>query len=315
MKINAEIRQESWQLLTKGQWIWRLLGASILLSMAARFIYSVVDLLMGSLSCLTINKMWSSFLETGVMPEFSWSDILPSVFLMVFLTVILNGISSYGNNLLLNRSTENNEQGFLKAAFEGFKMPLELGWLYFRLYLAYLVWFILASLLVSPLCLGVIKFGEILGEGNFLVAAIVLIMIVALIYITILLVPFYKYRFLFRIKADHPDWSAGECMRYCRKLTNGNKIRSFKLDCAYWRIMTWLLLSALPILVFGMIVEFVLDESIAYGSAIAALCLLSAVVLLFVTMPLSIFASFYIGVGQTILYKELDEELRNSAHK
>lgn len=315
MKNNTEIRQESWQLLIKGQWVWKLLGASILLSMAARFIYSVVDLLMGSLSCLTINKMWSSFLETGVMPEFSWPDILPSVFLMVFLTVILNGISAYGNNLLLNRSVDNNEPGFLKAAFEGFKMPLELGWLYFRLYLAYLVWFILASLLVSPLVLGVIKLGEALGEGNYLVAALVCIMLIALIYITIFLIPFYKYRFLFRIKADHPDWSASECMKYCRELTNGNKMRSFKLDCAYWRIMTWLLLSALPILVLGLMIEFVLDKSSAYGTSIAALGVLLVIVLLFVTMSLSILASFYIGVGQTILYKELDEELRNSAHK
>lgn len=315
MKNNTEIRQESWQLLIKGQWIWKLLGASILLSMATRFIYSLVNAVMGSLNCVTINTVMSEWMNKGVMPEFSWSNILPSVFLMVFLTVILNGISAYGNNLLLNRSAENNEQGFLKAAFEGFKMPLELGWLYFRLYLAYLVWFILASLLVSPLVLGVIKLGDALGEGNYLVAAIVCIMLIALIYITILLIPFYKYRFLFRIKADHPDWSASECMKYCRELTNGNKMRSFKLDCAYWRIMTWLLLSALPILVLGLMIEFVLDKSSAYGTSIAALGVLLVIVLLFVTMSLSILASFYIGVGQTILYKELDEELRNSAQK
>ena len=314
MKNNTEIRQESWQLLIKGQWIWKLLGAFILLSMATRFIYSFVEVIMGSLSMVTIKSLQSVWMSKGAMPEFAWPNILSSVFLMLFISIILNGILSYGNNLLLNRSVDNNEQGFLKAAFEGFKMPLDLGWLYFRLYLVYLVWFILASLLVSPLCLGVIKFGKALGEANLLVAVIVFIMIITLI-ITILLIPFYKYRFLFRIKADHPDWSASECMKYCRELTNGNKMRSFKLDCAYWRIMTWLLLSALAILVFGLMIEFVLDKSSAYGMSIAVLGVLLVIVLLFVTTVLSIFASFYIGVGQTILYKELDEELRNSAHK
>lgn len=314
MKNNTEIRQESWQLLIKGQWIWKLLGASILLSMATRFIYSFVEVIMGSLSIVTIKTLQSEWMSKGSMPEFTWPNILPSVFLILFISIILNGISSYGNNLLLNRSVDNNEHGFLKAAFDGFKMPLDLGWLYFRLYLVYLVWFILASLLVSSLCLGVIKFGKALGEANLLVAVIVFIMIITLI-ITILLIPFYKYRFLFRIKADHPDWSASECMKYCRELTNGNKMRSFKLDCAYWRIMTWLLLSALAILVLGLMIEFVLDKSSAYGTSIAALGVLLVIVLLFVTMSLSILASFYIGVGQTILYKELDEELRNSAHK
>ena len=104
-------------------------------------------------------------------------------------------------------------------------------------------------------------------------------------------------------------------MRYCRELTNGKKIRSFKLDCAYWRIMTWLLLSAMAILGFVLLLEFVLDENIVYGPTFAALCAFSAIILLFVTMPLSIFASFYIAVGQTILYKELDEVSRNSAVK
>lgn len=54
MKDNTEIRQESWQLLIKGQWVWRLLGASILLSMAARFIYSLVNAVMLSLNCVMI---------------------------------------------------------------------------------------------------------------------------------------------------------------------------------------------------------------------------------------------------------------------
>ena len=57
--------------------------------------------------------------------------------------------------------------------------------------------------------------------------------------------PFYRYRYVFRLKADHPDWTALQCMRGCSELTYGFKWRSFKLDCSYWRT---LLLVVLPVL-------------------------------------------------------------------
>ena len=45
-------------------------------------------------------------------------------------------------------------------------------------------------------------------------------------------IPFYRYRFLWLVKAEHPEWGAGECIGACRKLMKDNMLKSFWLDCS-----------------------------------------------------------------------------------
>ena len=141
MKSNFEIRSEAWNLLMRRGWIWKLLGASILLSVAVQLVVSVFDMAMSSLDCLTINGLREQMRDTGGIPVISGdmiTDLLPSVLFSMFIGFIMSGITAYGNNLMLNRAVDDNEQKWLPSAFGGFKIPLDLAWLKFRMFLVYL---------------------------------------------------------------------------------------------------------------------------------------------------------------------------------
>jgi hypothetical protein len=297
MKSNFEIRSEAWNLLMRRQWIWKLLGASILLSVAVQLVVSVFDMAMSRLDCLTVNKLQEQMRVTGEIPVISNDmiiDLLPSILFSMFIGFIMSGITAYGNSLMLNRATDDNEQKWLSSAFGGFKMPIDLAWLKFKMFLVYLGWSFLAALASMPLIIILLKVTNVMGVANLQILPL-------LLSLSILMVPFYKYRFLFRIKADHPDWTASECMQYCRELTNGNKMRSFKLDCSYWGILTCLVIA---ILAFAAAlisrVFFSGTPNVLFG--ILSLAVLGLVVSVLI---LSILTAFYIGLGQTVLYREL----------
>lgn len=294
MKSNIEIRSEAWNLLMRRQWIWKLLGASILLSVAVQLVVSVFDMAMSRLDCLTVNKLQEQMRVTGEIPVVSNDmiiDLLPSILFSMFIGFIMSGITAYGNNLMLNRAADDNEQKWLSSAFGGFKMPIDLAWLKFKMFLVYLGWSFLAALASMPLIIILLNVTNVMGAVSLQL----------IVFVSILMVPFYKYRFLFRIKADHPDWTASECMQYCRELTNGNKMRSFKLDCSYWGILTCLVVAVLAFAAALISWVFVSGTpNVLFG--ILSLAVLGLVVSVLI---LSILTAFYIGVGQTVLYREL----------
>ena len=123
-------------------------------------------------------------------------------------------------------------------------------------------------------------------------------------------IPFYRYRYLFRIKAERPDWSAGQCMESCRELTDGCKWRIFSHDCSYWRII---LLALLPLAVVavsgGMLI--LASRMRAVEAAFSAHAVLAAfgvfAFLLAYLLFIALFAitAAYMSVGQTILYREI----------
>lgn len=310
MKSNCEIRSEAWNLLMRRGWIWKLLGASILLSVAVQLVVSVFDMAMSSLDCLTVNGLREQMRDTGEIPVISGdmiTDLLPSVLFSMFIGFIMSGITAYGNNLMLNRAVDDNEQKWLPSAFGGFKIPLDLAWLKFRMFLVYLAWSFLAALASMPLIFLLLSVANVMDAGSLQILPLLLSISILLVFISILTVPFYKYRFLFRIKADHPDWTASECMQYCCELTNGNKMRSFKLDCSCWGILTCLVIAILAFAAALISWVFVSGTpNVLFGILSLAVLGLTVSVLI-----LSILTAFYIGVGQTVLYREL----RSSAAK
>ena len=304
MKSNFEIRSEAWNLLMRRGWIWKLLGASILLSVAVQLVVSVFDMAMSSLDCLTVNGLREQMRDTGEIPVISGdmiTDLLPSVLFSMFIGFIMSGITAYGNNLMLNRAVDDNEQKWLPSAFGGFKIPLDLAWLKFRMFLVYLAWSFLAALASMPLIFLLLSVANVMDAGSLQILPLLLSISILLVFISILTVPFYKYRFLFRIKADHPDWTVSECMQYCCELTNGNKMRSFKLDCSYWGILTCLVIAILAFAAALISWVFVSGTpNVLFGILSLAVLGLTVSVLI-----LSILTAFYIGVGQTVLYREL----------
>lgn len=319
MKSNRQIRSVARNLLIGKQWFWKLFAVSTLLSLVAQFILGCVDSIMGMSSNSSDGMVDGLFMFSGGMA----ADFLPYLLLMIFLRFITSGIMDYGNNLILNRAVEENEQNWLSAAFGGFKIPLELAWLMFRKFLVFLCWSLAATVAVMPIGFVMVRFAGFgcdvgpyidsglssmfnipVGDLHLCVTDLILLLVMVLVYVAMLSVPFYRYRFLFRIKADHPDWLASECMRYCRELTNGNKMRIFRLDCSYWGVLACFI-STLIALVAVMMLVARFDGEASEVSGAVALLLFYPIVLLIAMIVVLVFANFYIGLGQTVLYKEL----------
>lgn len=324
MKDNKTIRDEAWRLLWKRNWFWKLLGASLLLSVCAQAIITVVNGIVYRLGVFNITAMMNLREQGMSIPAFTprliW-EFSSSTVLYLFFATIMGAISAYGNSVLLIRSTDDNDEGWLKAAFGGFKMPLGLTWLFFRLWLVYIFWAILAAL---P---GIVLFTWLYdaappSEAPIAIAIYTIAFsLCACVFIAIYCIPFYKYRYAFRLKADHPDWSAGECMRSCRELVYGSKWRIFLHDCSYWRII---LLAMLPMLFLAAIVAVVvitaggvqaLKEPSAAVAVAISFGVLVAIIAYLAILVLGVITAHYIGVGQTILYREISRERQNKAQE
>lgn len=310
---NIEIRNRAWELLWRGKWFWRLLGAMILLQVVSQAAISLLNGILTRMGVFTPQSVLADMERGGTLPEFSSGVIFEfslSVALYLFFTFLFSGISSYGNNRLLNSAADDNGEDWMKRAFGGFKIPLELGWLAFRMMLVFFFWSAIAAI---PPASAFLLFGGYVSMPETVAAAALfsLVMAAAIVaYTAVMAVPFYRYRYLFRIKADNPEWSAFECMRHCRSLTAGEKWRIFKHDCSYWRVFLlplafMTLIGGMVCTVFGFAGE--IRDSDATG-VFAVFAALGIVFLYFAFIASAIICAFYNGVGQSVLYREISSE-------
>ena len=317
MQTNLQIRNEAWRLLWERKWFWKLLGATILLSVCTQAIVTVVNGIVYRLGVFNITAMQNLMEKRMPLPEFTprliW-ELSSSTALMLFFCFILGGISAYGNSRLQLRAVEDNSESWMKAAFSGFRIPLELAWLSFRFSVVIIFWMFLAC--VPAIAVGSIFFAAVPSPQTpvELALAVADVTLAASIFIAIYCIPFYKYRYLFRIKADHPDWSAGECMRHCRELVYGSKWRIFKHDCSYWRILLGALLPLLAVMSVALLLAATAggaregavthSAAAAVGMVFGVLAIIAAYLCMLVFGAISV---HYIGVGQTILYREISQ--------
>ena len=321
MQTNSEIRNEAWRLLWERKWFWKLLGAAILLQVCSQVIITIVNGVVYRLGVFNITAMMNMIEERIPLPEFTPRIILElasSTVLIFFLSFILGGIALYGNSRLQLRAVDDNDESWMKTAFSGFKIPLELAWLTFRVSLVYIFWMVLALIPAAALValfFSAVPTPQTPAELSMSVAVVTL---ASVIFIAIYCIPFYKYRYLFRIKADHPDWSAGECMRHCRELVCGSKWRIFLHDCSYWRILLGALLPLLVIMMVVLIAAPILggghesapthSAAAVVGAVFGVLAMLASYIAVLVFGAISV---HYIGVGQTILYREISRTKTN----
>ena len=284
MRSFTELRDLAWKRLWADHWFGRLFGGGLLLTVCGH----VVNVVLGSVLTGLNVRTWSDYamaviqnrqdLTTPVpnlTHDFVYQATSSGVFSM-FIGYIMTGIAAYGSAVILLRCLRNEENGWLGAAFGGFKDPFGMLWLFVRYVLVYVVW------------------------GLFLV--------IPPLGIWLLIVAFYRYRFLFLVKAEHPDWSAGACMKRSRELMKGHKMDSFRLDCAYWKPITLVMLLALAATIVGTSAALFKDSG-----PIAAMLGLAAFLTLIVCVGFSIVLGQYISVGQGFLYEELKQETeRNS---
>ena len=115
-------------------------------------------------------------------------------------------------------------------------------------------------------------------------------------------VPVYRYRFLWLVKAEHPDWSAGACIAASRKLMKGNMLKSFWLDCSYWKPITLVLVL---LLAMGVAIEFAIGSK--DNTILVALLSLVALFAFFGALAGGVVLGQYIGVGQGFFYQDLKD--------
>ena len=310
MKSYNELKELAWTRLWTDKWFGRLFGGGLLLSLCGYAVNTVIGGILERLGVQTWQDYYMAVIQnrqdlTTPVPnltrEFIFQAMSSSV-LSMFIGYIMAGIAAYGTAVILKRCLANDEPGWLGAAFGGFKDPFGMLWLMIRYILIFVGWGLLCVFplgLVAGVCY---PFLTSMTEVSFMATSLMSVLISLAVTSAFLafLIPFYRYRFLFLVKAEHPDWRAGECIRSCRALMEGHKMESFKLDCAYWKPITLALLLAILM---------------CCGAALIALGGISAVLGGF-----ALFASFvglivaaivlaqYISVGQGFFYMELKKD-------
>ena len=279
MRNNTELREMAWKRLWADHWFGRLFGGGLLLGLCGYVVNAVIGGVLNSLGVRAWQDYYLARLQnlrdlTTPVPNLTNDFIFQATssgILSMFIGYIMAGIAAYGSAVILLRCLRNEENGWLGAAFGGFKDPFGMLWLFVRYVFVYVIWGLF--LIIPPLG------------------------------IWLLFVAFYRYRFLFLVKVEHPDWSAGACMKRCRELMKGHKMDSFRLDCAYWKPITLVMLLALATMIFGTSAALFRDSG-----PIAAMLGLVAFLALIVCIGFSIVLGQYISVGQGFLYEELKQE-------
>lgn len=307
MKRNTELRELAWKRLWADRWFGRLFGGGLLLATCGYAARSVVSGILGRFGI----QDWGDYQLAVAMNRLDPASPIPKLTedfvvhatsasaLGAFIGYIMSGIAAYGCAVILLRCLKNEENGWLGEAFGGFKDPFGMMWLFVRLLLIYIGWTLVALLplgLLVGVCFPLVKswldaapmlasiitsFGIVLGLGASL---------------AVYLIPFYRYRFLWLVKAEHPEWRAGECLRSCRRLMDGHKLESFWLDCSYWKPITLVLL-----LLAGAMVFAVLGPALDAGARLS----FGMVVCVGLALPAGLLVMYYVRVGQGLFYREL----------
>lgn len=313
MMGNDEIRALAWTRLWKRGWFARLFGGGILLGVCASAINSVIGSLLKAIGV----DDWECYLQALVANRVNPSAFIPQLTqdyivratsatcLRLFIAYIMAGIVAYGVATILLKCVRDEEPNWLGDAFGGFKAPFAMAGLYLRYMLVFLAWTLLPVLAMAAACALAAPFAKTFYSSSPEVAVPVaacaaLLAVCALV--ACASVPFYRYRFLFLVKAEHPDWTVGECFRECRALMKGNVWRSVKLDFSYWRPIA-AVFFAVAASTFA--ISAGADSSAGSITLGFAAVIAISVLVLIASIPAAIVLGYYIGVGQGLLYREL----------
>ena len=313
MRSNTEFRNLAWKRLWADHWFGRLFGGGLLLGVCGYAVQVVLSGILGRLGVQDWQDFWVARAQnlknlTTPVPNLTSNYIFTATsasLLEAFIGYIMAGIAAYGAAVILLRCLRNEENGWLGAAFGGFKDPFGMLWLFIRLMLIYLGWTIVAIFPVGVIAGVCFPLFKPMLESASPAAAALLSVAIALgggIFLAIYCIPFYRYRFAYLFKAEHPDWSAGACLRSCKALMEGRKWQSFKLDCSYWKPITLVLL-----LVLGFMASSFLALEFRGNGVAVAVAIVIALLTLFPAIAGSIVLGQYIGVGQGFFYEELKE--------
>ena len=315
MRSNTEFRNLAWTRLWADHWFGRLFGGGLLLMLSG---YAVNVVIGGILVRLGVQD-WQDYYVAVAMNRKDLTTPVPNLtsnyiftatsatVLETFIGYIMAGIAAYGAAVILLRCLRNEENGWLGAAFGGFKDPFGMLWLFIRLMLIYIGWTIVAIFPLGVIAGASFPVVKPMLESEPLLAATLMAIAFTLgisIFLFIYCIPFYRYRFAYLFKAEHPDWSAGACLRSCKAFMEGHKWESFKLDCSYWKPITLVLLLMMAAMAAIILDVFLLKNG---RKELPALIALGGGMALFASIVCGIVLAQYIGVGQGFFYQDLKD--------
>ena len=201
MRSNTEFRNLAWKRLWADHWFGRLFGGGLLLTLS---VYAVNVVIGGILGRLGVQD-WQDYYVAVAMNRKDLTTPVPNLtsdfifqatsatVLETFIGYIMAGIAAYGAAVILLRCLRNEENGWLGAAFGGFKDPFGMLWLFVRITLIYLGWMLLALLpigVIAGVCFLVVK--PMLESAPLLAATLMAIAFTlgVSIFLTIYCIPF-----------------------------------------------------------------------------------------------------------------------------
>lgn len=274
---NKEIRNQAWDLLWHKNWVGKLILVTSALQFSSSLIMSLISDTLKSIGIVSIEETLTLIKRDGFVVFFdSPFEYISVITMFLFFSFLMTGIVNYGTSKMLNNAADNDPKDWFKSAFGAFKMPFEVLCLQF---LFALITFLFILFLASPFIFLAFKaFSSYIPGKTGEIIYLLSLMMAVLSVIFALSVPFYSYRYIFRVKADHPDWTARECLSYSKNLTSGHKLRLLKLDLSYTK--AFLVPLVIPLISIDPLSLIVFAVSLSI-------------------------ATLYNGVGQSILYREL----------
>ena len=264
MKTSKEIRSYAWQTLMRPPWggrvFWALCSVSIATSLAMQAIAKIL-VHYNMTTWFSFLQIWfENYVGQGLLTSVPSRAIANQMTLatafFLFFQILFLSIRTFGEQTFLLKAVRRDEDKWFASAFTGFAQPFNCLGLYLQIMIRLMFWFFLSILFLPLLFLPIIAC--------------------------------YRYQLAWPLKADHPDWSAAQCIRESCRLMKGNKWKAFYLDCSYWRPITLVLLLLL-LLVIGNTL------------GLATLTKFSSLAL----WPISIIVAFYYKLGQAEFYREI----------
>ena len=271
MRTCAEIRAESWRMLWKGGWFWRLFAVTLILGVIAGFATNFLSIVFQLLGINDLQSFFQSVKEAKAagepVPEPTAEVIVPCVVVTVFLflvQLVFAACQQLGLQTVYLKASRDDGDGWFESGFVGFKHPLGAFALLFLTTLRTFLW---SLLLLVP---GVIAV--------------------------------FRYSFAFYLKADHLDWSASKCLAESSRLTDGRKMKIFVLVLSYWR---WFV----PLLVLLVLIGVTFAAAIGFFNAgvkpIGALLILAGIGMFMVFMVTGAIYNIHSLNGLAIFFRDV----------
>lgn len=283
---NGEIRLEGGRLLRQEGWMFRLLFTTALFFLIGGVVSQMLTSVYGHLGARDLQMFAAeqvSSMAAGELPQWPAAGDVRALVLPTLFTdlkeLLLAGIFLFGFKRVYLKAVRGERENWFAGVMGGFRDPAGVLWLGLRVFVQTALWSLL-----------------------FVVPGIVAA---------------YRYSQVWMLKADHPEWTAGECLAESRRLMDGCKMSLFSLHASYWRLIT-LFLAAVCVALGGVlvVVRAAVATGAATGKAVTAEELTAAMgpfsLLAGLALP-SLIAAFVLrflvrwnlGMGNALFYREL----------